>query len=87
MDRLSGLPQLKTAITTEYGIDRGELPQVYSSSFHTPLTALLNKDVKHLKRWFLIARSAREANTMVRDLYDFSFDGPLRTWIGLIDNG
>ena len=87
VDELSGLSQLKTAITNEYRLGRGALPHVYSSFFHIPVDALLNKNVKHLKRWFLIVRGAREAHTMVRDLDNFSFDGPLRTWIGLIDNG
>ena len=84
---LSGLSQLKETIVTEYRLGKGDLPQVYSSFFHLPLHVLLNKNITHLKRWFLLIRSAREAHTMVRDLDDFSFDGPLRTWIGLIDNG
>ena len=84
---LSGLEQLHTAITAEYQLGQGDLPGTYSSFFHTPLPFLLKKDVNSLKRWFLIIRTAREANTMVGDLDDFSFDGPLRTWIGLIDNG
>ena len=85
--QLSGLEQLNTAITAEYVIGKGDLPGPYSSFFHTPLPFLLKKDVNSLKRWFLIIRAAREANTMVGDLDDFSFNGPLRTWIGLIDNG
>ena len=85
--QLSGLEQLNTAITAEYAIGKGDLPGPYSSFFHTPLPFLLKKDVNSLKRWFLIIRAAREANTMVGDLDDFSFNGPLRTWIGLIDNG
>ena len=84
---LSGLPQLKQAITTEYNLGRGDLPQVYSSFFHTPLQFILNKKITHLKRWFLIVRTAREAHTMVRNFDDFSFDGPLRNWIGLRNNG
>ena len=85
--KLSGLEQLTAAVISEYGLGKGDLPQVYTSFFHTPLPSILEKPVRHLKRWFLIIRSAREANTMVRDLDDFSFDGPLRKWIGLIDNG
>ena len=87
VDELSGLSQLKPAITAEYRLGGRELPHVYSSFFHSPLHDLLNKNVKHLKRWFLIIRAAREAHTLIRDLDDFSFNGPLRTWIGLLDNG
>ena len=87
VERLSGLVPLKAAIATEYGLGLGDMPHVYSSFFHTPLHRLLKKSVSSLKRWFLIIRTAREANSMVRDLDDFSFDGPLRKWIGLIDNG
>ena len=85
--QLSGLQQLRSAITAEYTLGRGDLPGPYSSFFHIPLSSLLKKDVNSLKRWFLIVRTAREAHTIIGDLDDFSFDGPLRTWIGLIDNG
>ena len=85
--RLSGLAPLKVAISKEHELGLGEMPSLYSSFFHTPLPRLLRRGVKHLKRWFLVVRTAREANTLVRDLDDFSFDGPLRKWIGLIDNG
>ena len=85
--RLSGLIPLKVAIAKEYGLGLGEMPHVYSSFFHTPLQRLLKRGVTSLKRWFLIIRTDREANSMARDLDDFSFDGPLRKWIGLIDNG
>jgi hypothetical protein len=85
--QLSGLELLNTAITAEYTLVKGDLPGPYSSFFHTPLPFLLKKDINSLKRWFLIIRAAREANNMVGDLDDFSFNGPLRTWIGLIDNG
>ena len=87
VDHLSGLSQLTTAIKKEHDIGLGNMPTVYSSFFHTPVEALLKKDVRHLKRWFLIVRAAREGNTLIRDLDDFSFDGPLRSWVGLIDNG
>ena len=87
VDELSGLSQLKPAITAEYRLGGKDLPHVYSSFFHLPLQALLNKNVKHLKRWFLIIRAAREAHTLVRELDNFSCNGPLRTWIGLLDNG
>ena len=79
VDDLSGLPQLLTSITTEYGLGKEQLPHVYSSFFHIPLDALLKKEVHYLKRWFLIVRSARETNTLIRDIDDFSYDGPLRT--------
>ena len=87
VDSLSGLTQLRTTITKEYGLGQANLPHVYSSFFHIPLDSLLKKQVHHLKRWFLIVRSAREAHTLIRDIDDFSFDEPLRSWIGLIDNG
>ena len=85
--RLSGLAPLKVAISREYAMGLGELPSLYSSFFHTTLPRLLRRGVKYLKRWFLVVRTAREANTLIRDLDDFSFDRPLRKWIGLIDNG
>ena len=85
--RLSGLAPLKVAIAKEHRMGLGEMPSLYSSFFHTPLSRLMRRGVKHLKRWFLVVRTAREANNLVRDLDDFSFDGPLRKWIGLIDNG
>ena len=85
--RMSGLVPLRISIAKEYGLGIGEIPQVYSSFFHTPLQKILKRGVEYLKRWFLIIRTAREANTLVRDIDDFSFDGPLRKWIGLIDNG
>ena len=85
--QLSGLEQLHTAIIAEYALGQGDLPGPYSSFFHTPLSFLLNKGVNSQKRWFFINRTAREANNMIGDLDDFSFDGPLRKWIGLIDNG
>ena len=84
---LSGLAELKVAIVKEYEIGIGEIPSLYSSFFHVPLPRLLRRGVTYLKRWFLIVRTAREANTLIRDLDDFSFDGPLCKWIGLIDNG
>ena len=64
VEDLSGLPQLKQAIVTDYRSGRGDLPQVYSSFFHLPLHALLTKNIAHLKRWFLIVRTAREAHTI-----------------------
>ena len=76
-----------TAISKEYRLGTDELPHVYSSFFHIPLDALKKKQVHYLKRWCLIVRSAREAHTLIRDIDDFSFGGPLRTWMGLIDNG
>ena len=85
--RLSGLAPLKTAIAKEYGLGLGEIPHLYSSFFHPPLHNILNRGVTYLKRWFRIIRTAREANTLIADVDGFSFDGPLRTWIGLIDNG
>ena len=87
VDKLSGLSQLVTAIIAEYRLGGDDLPHVYSSFFHSPLSVLLKNKVPYLKRWFLIVRATREANTLERDLDDFSFDGPLRTWIGLKDNG
>ena len=80
---LSGLPQLKTAITADYTAGFQDLPSVYSSYFYIPLPALLKKTTAHLKRWFLIIRSAREACTIPTTIDDFSVTGPLRTWIGL----
>ena len=85
--RLSGLAQLEIAIDKEYRLGLGDLPSIYSHFFHPTLPRLLKRSVKYLKWWFLVIRTAREANTLVGDLDDFSFDGPLRTWIGLIDNG
>ena len=84
---MSGLAPLKIAIAKEYGLGIGEMPHVYSSFFHSPLQNILKGGVNYLKRWFRIIRTAREANTLVADIDDFSFDGPLRKWIGLIDNG
>ena len=86
-EKLSGLDQLKIAISKEYRICLGDLPSLYCHFFHFTLTRLLKRRVTYLKRWFLVVRSAREANTSIGDLDDFSFDGPLRKWIGLIDNG
>ena len=34
--------------------------------------------MKNLKRWFLVVRTAMEANILVRNLDDFPFDGPRR---------
>ena len=75
------------AITLEYALGQNNLPGPYSSFFHTPLPSLLNKTIEHMKRWFLIVRIAREAYILDGDLDDFSFAGPLRSWIGLLDNG
>ena len=83
----SGKDQLITAITLEYALGQNNLPGPYSSFFHIPLTNLLNKPTQYMKRWFLIVRTARETHSVAGDLDDFSFDGPLRTWIGLLDNG
>ena len=80
---LSGLAQLQTAIKAEFIAGLQQLPSVYSSYFNTPLSALLKKSVVHLKRWFLIIRSAREACTIPTTIDDFSVTGPLRKWIGL----
>jgi len=80
---LSGLPQLKLSISSEYITGLQQLPSVYSSYFYTPLPALLQKSVIYLKRWFLIIRSAREASTIPTTIDDFSVTGPMRKWIGL----
>ena len=83
----SGKDQLMEAITLEYELGQNNLPGPYSSFFHTPLPSLLNKTIEHMKRWFLIVRTARETYSVDGDLDDFSFAGPLRSWIGLLDNG
>ena len=81
--KLSRVTILKTSITTEYNYGLDSLPQIYSSYFHLPLSILLNKPSKYLKRWFLLIRSARESssNDFPSDL--FSVKGPLRTWVNL----
>ena len=70
----SGLDQLLPAIKAEYVLGRGDLPGPYSSLFHTPLPFLLKKDVNSLMMWFLIIRTAREANTMAGNLDNFPLE-------------
>ena len=80
---LSGLEQLKNSITTEIEIGLATLPTVYSSYFRIPLARLLGKSPAYLKRWFLVIRSSREALSIRVDMDVFSFDGILRSWVGL----
>ena len=81
--KLSRVAILKTSITTEYNYGLDSLPQTYSSYFHLPLTTLLNKPSKYLKRWFLLIRSARESSIDAFPPDIFSHKGPLRTWVNL----
>ena len=80
---MSGLDQLKTSIIMEIEIGLATLPTVYSSYFKIPLARLLGKSPAYLKRWFLVIRSGREALAIGADMDTFSFDGTLRSWIGL----
>ena len=80
---LSGLDQRKTSITTEIEIRLDKLSMVYSLYFKIPLARLLGKLFAYLKRWFLMIRSDREALSIRVDMGVFSFDGVLRSLIGL----
>ena len=81
--KLSRVAILKTSITTEYNYGLDSLSQTYSSYFHLPLTNLLNKPSKYLKRWFLSIRSAQESSIDAFPLDIFSHKGPLCTWVNL----
>ena len=80
---LSGINTLKDSIREEHARGDTQLPSVYSSYFHLPLSSLLSKNCTYLKRWFLVIRSARESYTNVSYNDPFSLNGHLRTWIGL----
>ena len=79
----SKLQILKTSITNEYNYGLANLPQIYSSYFNQPLRVLLKKSTHSLKRWFLIIRSAREAEDSDSPQDIFSVNGPMRSWIKL----
>jgi len=83
INTLSGKDSLLESVTTEYTLGYNDLPHVYSSFFHLPLSSLLQKSSKYLKQWFLLIRSAREAHQPFAVNDAFSINGPLRTWIGL----
>ena len=81
--RLSGLGELKTAISREYEMGLGDLPSVYTSYFLPPLAFILEKPTTYIRRWFLVVRSGRESYTIDFDIDIFSTDSALRAWVGL----
>ena len=81
---LSGADLLYQSVTNEYNLGYELLPHVYSTFFHLPLLSLLQKPTKYIKKWFLMIRTAREARQPLAISDEFSTNGPLRTWIGLI---
>ena len=82
LQKLSGLPLLKTCIQREYLTGPSDLSPVYNHYFTTPLPTLLNKRPAYLRRWFLVIRSARESLQIFPD-DEFSVDNTLRNWIHL----
>ena len=80
---LSELDQLKTTITTELEIGLDTLPVLYYSYVNIPLARLLGKSPAHLKRWFLVIRTGRKVLSIRVDMDVFSFEGILRSWVGL----
>ena len=79
----SKLQLLKTSITNEYNCGLANLPQIYSTYFHLPLKVLLKKSTHSLKIWFLIIRSAREAEDGDSPQDIFSVNGPMGSWTKL----
>ena len=79
---LSGLDLLHTAIRQEFSAGLQNLPTVYRRYFTTPLPIILNKSVTYKKRWFLVVRSGRDANS-TPDRNDIWYtDKAIRRWIG-----
>ena len=81
---LSGQNKLRSSIATDYELGIDDLPPVYSKYFHISLRFLLKKKIGYLKRWFRLIRSAREGISDNCPTDEFSENGSLRTWVGLI---
>ena len=78
-----GLPYLQTRIAYEYTLGYSDLPSSYKPYFRDSLSVLLKKHPPHLKRWFLLIRSIREALSPHLVMDRFFDDKALRRWIGL----
>ena len=78
-----GLPYLQTRIAYEYTLGYSDLPSSYKTYFRDSLSVLLKKHPPHLKRWFLLIRSIREALSPHLVMDRFFDDKALRRWIGL----
>ena len=84
IEMLSGKATLRSSIVLEYNLGADDLPSVYSKYFHLPLRFLFKKKIGFLKRWFRLIRSAREGLSDNCPYDEFSENGSLRTWVGLI---
>ena len=78
-----GLPYLQTRIAYEYTLGYSDLPSSYKPYFRDSLSVLLKKHPPHLKRWFLLIRSIREALSPHLVMDRFFDDKALRRWVGL----
>ena len=83
IDRLSGITELRTAISAEHTTGQSLLPMPYSPFFYLPLPTLLRKSTTYLKHWFMAIRSARERFHDVVNDDQFVHDPILRAWTGL----
>ena len=82
-DILSGREHLEEAVFVEYSAGLDNLPYIYAPYFLTTLEDLFAKDAKHIKQWFLVIRSGREASGTVIYTDKCSTDPSFRNWIGL----
>ena len=84
IDRLNGMHILDSAISQEYLTDFHTLPPVYHPYFQITCSSLLSKSATYKKRWFLVIRTAREAQCGYLPIDAFSTTVSLRQWIGLL---
>ena len=79
----NGLQSLRDCITKEHRLGQGSLHEVYRIYFRSPLPTLLRHTLEYQRRWFLLIRSAREAEPSYVPSDDFDTSIALRRWIGL----
>jgi hypothetical protein len=85
---LEGLPELISAIETEWAIGISNLPAVdFSHLFSTDLNSLLSKNLDSQKDWLAIIKLGRCLHQDPNAIEDgFSTKGPLSRWIGINDD-
>jgi hypothetical protein len=84
LDKLHGKPLLIEAIKHELNLGKDGLHQNFSPffSFFPTQQIITDTDTDLLRNWFRIIRKARENNISAhKDV--FSYNGPLRKWVGL----